>query len=82
MSHGLRKNALQKNQEKIINNFLLLFREGELMGKQEQTKFYDLQRGITEDFQRLAKFQRTFIKKRPKRFTDFKRFVFLTFFVL
>ncbi len=56
MSHGLRKNALQKNQEKIINNFLLLFREGELMGKQEQTKFYDLQRGITEDFQRLAKF--------------------------
>ncbi len=27
--------------------------------KQEQTKFYDLRRGITEDFQRLAKFQKT-----------------------
>ena len=27
--------------------------------KQEQTKFDDLRRGITEDFQRLAKFQRT-----------------------
>ncbi len=50
--------------------------------EQEQTKFYDLRRGITEEFQRLAKFQRTFIKKVPKRITDFKRFVFLTFFDL
>ncbi len=31
--------------------------------KQDQTKFYDLRRGITEDFQRLAKFQST--KKSP-----------------
>ncbi len=30
--------------------------------EQEQTKFYDLRRGITEDFQRLAKFQRTLSK--------------------
>ena len=34
--------------------------------KQEQTKFYDLRRGITEDFQRLAKFQRTLSKSTKK----------------
>ncbi len=34
--------------------------------KQEQTKFCDLRRQVTEDFQRLAKFQRTFIKKYQK----------------
>ncbi len=47
-------------------------------GEQEQTKFYDLRRGITEDFQRLAKFQRT-LSKSTKKITDFKRFTFLTF---
>ncbi len=31
----------------------------------EQTKFYDLRRGITEDFQRLAK-NKDFIKKHQK----------------
>ena len=46
--------------------------------KQEQTKFYDLRRGITEDFQRLAKFN----QKAQKRFTNFKRFAFFTFFDL
>ena len=35
-------------------------------GKQEQTKFYDLRRRITEDFQRLAKFQRTLSKSTKK----------------
>ena len=35
-------------------------------GEQEQTKFYDLRRGITEDFQRLAKFQRTLSKSTKK----------------
>ncbi len=41
---------------------------GEVSGekKQEQTKFYDLRRGITEDFQRLAKFQRTLSKSAKK----------------
>ncbi len=46
--------------------------------EQEQTKFYDLRRGITEDFQRLPKLN----QKAPKRFTNFKRFAFLTFFDL
>ena len=46
--------------------------------EQEQTKFYDLRQGITEDFQRLAKFN----QKAPKRFTNFKRFCVLTFFDL
>ena len=32
---------------------------GRQRGKEEQTKFYDLRRGIKEDWQRLAKFQRT-----------------------
>ena len=32
----------------------------------EYNKFYDLRRGITKDWQRLAKFQRTFIKKYQK----------------
>ncbi len=49
--------------------------------EQEQTKFYDLRRGITEDFQRLAVLK-DFIKKYQKKFTDFERFVFLTFFDL
>ncbi len=47
--------------------------------EQEQTKFYDLRRGITEDFQRLANFQRT-LSKNTKKFTDFERFSFFTFF--
>ena len=46
--------------------FLILYDFGHTKEKQEQTKFYDLRRGITEDFQRLAKFQRTFIKKYQK----------------
>ncbi len=50
-------------------------------GEQEQTKFYDLRRGITKDFQRLAKFHRIY-QKVQKRFTNFKRFAFLTFFDL
>ena len=49
--------------------------------EQEQTKFYDLRRGITKDFQRLAKFHRIY-QKVPKRFTNFKLFAFLTFFDL
>ncbi len=55
--------------------------KGERERKQEQTKFYDLRRGITEDFQRLANFQWT-LSKSTKKFTDFKRFAFLTFFDL
>ncbi len=39
--------------------------------KQEQTKFDDLRRGITEDFQSLAKFKRI-----CQEITDFKRFAF------
>ncbi len=34
--------------------------------KQEQTKFDDLRRGITKDWQRLAEFKRT-LSKRPKK---------------
>ncbi len=34
--------------------------------EQEQTKLYDLRRGIKEDFQRLAKFQRTLSKSTKK----------------
>ena len=34
--------------------------------EQEQTKFDDLRRGLTKDFQRLAKFQRTLLKE-PKK---------------
>ncbi len=36
------------------------------MTKQEQTKFDDLRRGITKDFLRLAKFQRTLLKEQKK----------------
>ena len=42
--------------------------------KQEQTKFNDLRRAITEDFQRLTK-----LSEITKKFTNFKRFAFLTF---
>ncbi len=38
--------------------------------KQEQTKFDDLRRGITEDFQRLAKFQRILSKFQANRVFD------------
>ncbi len=38
----------------------------QVQGEQEQTKFYDLRRGITEDLQRLAKFQRTLSKSTKK----------------
>ncbi len=41
--------------------------------EQEQTKFYDLRRGITEDFQRLANFQRT-LSKSNKKSLIFERF--------
>ena len=34
--------------------------------EQEQTKFYDLRRGITEDFQRVAKFQGNLSKSTKK----------------
>ncbi len=87
--HGLTK---KRPPEKKILAFFLLplppieFRAGthggekrEVKRKQEQTKFYDLRRGITEDFQRLAKFQGT-LSKSTQKITNFKRFAFLTFF--
>ncbi len=49
-----------KSSTKVAEHWLLLFSKSSI--KQEQTKFADLQRGITEDFQWLAKFQRTLSK--------------------
>ncbi len=42
------------------------YRIGGNWGKQEQTKFDDLRRGITEDWQRMANFQRTLSKSTKK----------------
>ncbi len=41
----------------------LIWQAGE---EQEQTKFDDLRRGITKDWQRVAKFQRTLSKRTKK----------------
>ncbi len=45
-----------------------------LSREQEQTRFYDLRRGISEDWQRLAKIS----QKAPKIFFNYEWFAFLT----
>ncbi len=45
-------------------NYLLVAED--LWKEPEQTKFDDLRRGITEDFQRFSKFKRTLAKNTKK----------------
>ncbi len=47
--------------------------KGNPIGKQEQTMFDDLRRGLTEDFQGLTEYESTF-KDHPKKAPKFKRF--------
>ncbi len=39
-----------------------------LRGKQEQTKFDDLRRGIAKDFLKIGKVSKDFVKKNKKKF--------------
>ena len=66
---------------KRVRNFepnLIFYTKPLLGNKQEQTKFDDLRRGITKDWQSL---KRT-MPKIPPKITYFRRFAFLTFFDL